>query len=120
MRVNQSKFAQLLCKSDQYVALLVQQGLPAERSGRRGPQVFIETGPAIDWLLSREFQKGQADVGPAGSLDGETRRLRGAQADLAELEAAERRGSLVPLEDVQIALNEYTVIIATQMDGQTG
>lgn len=55
----------------------------------------------------------------AGIVD-ETARLRAAQAELAELDAAERRGELAPVDDYQIAANEAMVIMASQLDGLSG
>lgn len=117
MKLNQSKFAQLIGKSGQYVALLVEQGLPAQRRGRRGSEVIIDGPRAIAWLLERERQKVRAELAPeAPTTEAETRRLRAAQADLVELEAAERRGELAPVEDMQVAANETMVIVRTTME----
>jgi phage terminase Nu1 subunit (DNA packaging protein) len=117
LRVNQAKFAEILGKSPEYVRLLSEQGMPAERNGKRGAQVFIHTEKAIAWLVQRERLKVEAELAPNGAtVEAETRRLRGAQADLCELEAAEKRGDLVPVEDVQIAISESNVILRGQME----
>src|SRR5512143_4238743 len=49
-----------------------------------------------------------------------TARLRLAQAEVAELEAAAKRGELRPLADYQRATTEAMVILATQLDGVPG
>jgi phage terminase Nu1 subunit (DNA packaging protein) len=83
LKVNQTRFADVIGKSPQYVALLVEQGMPAERSGKRGAAVFIHTEKAIAWLILRERQKVEAELAPTGATaEAETRRLRSAQADL--------------------------------------
>ena len=115
MKVNITKFAEFLGKSGQYVRLLVQQGMPAEGGGRRGQQVFIDTEKAIKWLLARERAKAEAELAPADATsEAATKRLRTAQADLAELEAAERRGELVSAEDVK----QFVFRIANIAKGQ--
>jgi phage terminase Nu1 subunit (DNA packaging protein) len=117
LKVNQSRFAEIVGKSGQYVALLIEQGMPAERSGKRGAAVFIDTGAAIAWLIARERLKVEAELAPNGeTVEAETKRLRAAQADLAELEAAEKRGELAPVEDVRIAFSETMVILRMQME----
>lgn len=55
-----------------------------------------------------------------GGIVDETARLRAAQAELAELDAAERRGELAPVDDYQVAVNEAMVILRSQIDGLSG
>jgi len=50
----------------------------------------------------------------------QTTRLRAAQADLAEIEAAERRAELAPVEDMQIAWNEAFVILRSETEAIAG
>lgn len=110
MKINITKFAQFLGKSGQYVRLLIEQGLPAEGTGRRGRQVFVHTDEAITWLLARERAKVEAELAPDdATASAATKRLRAAQADLAELDASERRGELVAFEDIK------QVVLASSM-----
>lgn len=121
MKVNMTKFAELIGKSGQYVSLLIDQGLPAERSGKRGQQVFLDTAKAIAWLLARERQKVEDEIAPDGTKVGaETKRLRAAQAQIAELEAAERRRELVVMEDVRQVVMAAGVVFAQQLDALPG
>jgi len=117
LKVNQTKFAEIIGKSSEYVRVLVEQGMPAERSGKRGAAVLIHTEQAIAWIVHRERLKVEAELAPNGATaEAETKRLRAAQADLAELEAAEKRGELVRAEDVQIAINETMLLLRLQME----
>lgn len=56
----------------------------------------------------------------ASPMTQETTRLKSAQAELAELEAAERRGDLMPVADAQQVASEAIVIVTTQLDGLPG
>lgn len=117
--VSQTEFAEIIGKSSEWVRQLAKQGLPSERTNGRGKGVMIDTAAAINWLISRERTK-QIPDDEDSSLDSETRRLRAAQADLAELDLSERRGELAPVEDYLIASQEAMVIVASQMDGLPG
>src|SRR5687768_3645400 len=95
--------------------------MPAERTGKRGAAVHIDPAKAIRWLLQRERAKVESVLAPDGTTTGaETKRLRAAQADLAELEAAERRGDLMPYDDVKRWASEATVIFTSQLEGLPG
>jgi hypothetical protein len=72
---------------------------------------------ARTWRARNVPQKGESDN--AGIVD-ETARLRAAQADLAELQALEKRGEVAPVADMEIAINEANVIARTQFDGLSG
>jgi hypothetical protein len=71
---------------------------------------------ARDWRRRHVELKGQEP----GDLTEETRRLRSAQADVVELEAAEKRGELAPVDDFQIALNEIAVMVSSRLEALPG
>lgn len=72
---------------------------------------------ARTWRDRNVPSRGEADNG--GIVD-ETARLRAAQADMAELLAAEKRGEIAPVPDYQVAINEAMVLLRTQIDGLSG
>jgi hypothetical protein len=55
-----------------------------------------------------------------GQVFGEVARLRRAQAELAELDAATRAGRLAPVEEYDAATMEALTIISTQLGGLPG
>lgn len=57
---------------------------------------------------------------PGAVVTSEVARLKSAQAEVAELDAAARRGKVIALEDVRRAFSEAMVIIASQLDGLGG
>jgi phage terminase Nu1 subunit (DNA packaging protein) len=57
---------------------------------------------------------------PTGSIVDETARLKSAQADMAEMEAAEKRGELAPVSDMEMAASEAMVIVRTQLEAIAG
>lgn len=119
--VNITQFGEIIGKSGQYVGMLITQGMPAERSGRRGAQVFIDTAKAIAWLIERERTKVEAELAPADSTTAAaTKRLRTAQADAQEIENKVRRTELIDAEDVQQVLFLVTGSIKSHLQALPG
>lgn len=70
-----------------------QQGMPVAKRGGPGVPSEYESAACIDWLVTREVGKVQAEK-PAD-------RLARLKADEIELNLAERRGLLIPAEQLE-------------------
>src|SRR5438045_472363 len=104
MSMSQAQFAQFSGFSTTSIAEYCSEGMPHEAVGKgKGRRIMIDSALAVPWMIERARRQVE-------SLDGETRRLRAAQADKAEMEAAQMRRELLPAEDVQIAVQELVVI----------
>jgi hypothetical protein len=57
---------------------------------------------------------------PVGSIGDETARLKSAQADIAEIDAARMRGELIEAEEVRLVFAAAAVVFASQMQGLPG
>lgn len=78
--------------------------------------------PCTTVKAAREWRKAnlQQPAAEDDTIAGQTKRLRAAQADLAELEAAEQRGELSPTDEMQNAWSEAFVQLRTQTEAIAG
>jgi phage terminase Nu1 subunit (DNA packaging protein) len=98
----------------------------ARMVGRGMPTTSLEA--AAEWR-KKHLQQGarnkgdgaeESDFDEPQTIAEQTRRLRKAQADLAELEAAARSAELAPVADMRDAWSESIVMCASQMDSIAG
>lgn len=93
-KVDQAELAELFGVAPKTVWEWQDQGLPFEPRLREGDEHRFDTAKALTWLLRREVAK---------AAGGETQkdRLARVQADRIELEIAEKRARLVPVEEIE-------------------
>lgn len=72
-----------------------QQGCPHEKNGRR---IFVPMPAGRVWLHNYLVEKGKRQAAPT-SIDDARRRRAAAEAELAELELAEKRAELMTVSD---------------------
>ena len=112
--VSQAQFGKIVGKSPATISTWVKEGLPVIPPKKRGQATKVDTTTAIEWLMQREFERGRPKrEDPRRALYEEQRRKY-----WLENEAAERQ--LVKLGDVQVALNEVMVAIASELEGLPG
>jgi phage terminase Nu1 subunit (DNA packaging protein) len=114
--VSRGEFARWTGFSARQVGKWIADGMPVQRSARKGIAAKIDTRKAIPWLLARADEK----AGSRSTLTQERQRLIAAQAVKAEIEAQQLRGALVPRQDVNIAFSECMAIIAQGLDALPG
>ena len=107
--VNRKEFASIVGYSPRQVSDWMDQGMPCNRSGKKGEGVEIDTASAIQWLMKRDENQIQST------------RLRKAQADRAERENLLERGKLISIElhgEMLQAVTHEFVQMVTGMPGR--
>ena len=69
---------------------------------------------AVAWRRTNIYHK------PVGTIGDETARLKAAQADVAELEAAKLKGELIDIEEVNYVWSAGITAMVAQMEGLPG
>ncbi len=108
--VNQTELAEIFGKSDVTIWEWQKDGLPMIAQGGSGLANQYDTEACIAWYLAREVAK----VSKETSKD----RLTRVQADLAELELAERKNVLVPVDQVEPVWQQRVFTAAAFLFGQ--
>lgn len=99
--VTKPDLARILGLSSQRVAVLIKEGMPYEKQAKKGEARWeFNTHDVIQWLVAREKDKILARTTGAATLTDEKRRHTSAAATLKEIELAQKRGSIVNIEDV--------------------
>ncbi len=96
-------FADLVGKSRPTVQAWIREGLPVRRRQRAGAAHQIEVGLGVRWLLERmetETEDRVAAVHANPALEASRARKLAAEARIAEANAAECEGALVPADQV--------------------
>lgn len=94
MRVSgQENIAEVFGVAPKTIVEWQEQGFPVAVRGRPGVPSEYETEACIDWLVTREVKKVQSEK-PQD-------RLARVQADKIEMENAERRGLLIPADQLE-------------------
>jgi terminase small subunit / prophage DNA-packing protein len=88
-------FARLIGRTENYVRDCINNGMPVAQRGDRGTSWQIETGPAIWWMMQWSVMQAQG-AERYRSRDPKTRKEL-AQAELAEMQVALKRGELAPV-----------------------
>lgn len=92
--VNKAKLACILGKSERALTDWQKEGMPIEKSGMRGQSNTYDTEKVIDWMIKRATDTD-------GEMEKAKLRLTLAQARNAELDADEKEGSLISLENMK-------------------
>jgi len=114
MECNRDEFAELIGRSTGWISKMLDFGMPAIRSRRKGSPVRINTAEAIPWLL----EQAKAEAKPAAESQRE--RLAREQADKVALENAASRGELVRSADVEALVLETIAQLGSVLDGVPG
>ena len=104
--VGMDQIADLLGVAPKTVVEWQEQGLPIALRGKPGVPSEYETADCVRWLVEREVKKVQGEK-PQD-------RLARVQADKIELELAEKRGLLLPADQIEPKLRA-AVIAAREM-----
>lgn len=102
-RVTSAEFARMMETDVATVSRWIGEGMPADPYRGRGKPRMVHFAAAHHWLLDRAVARARAPDGGETKERAELRKSR-ADADLAELKAAEMRGELVSREEVTQAL----------------
>ena len=89
-------------------------GCPVEREGGKGATYQYNTKAVIEWRL----QQARADKragGTAGTLDEAKLRKETANAELAEIELAEKRAQVVPIDHVAKQFGKVLATVKARM-----
>src|SRR5919107_1497460 len=118
MICNRAEWGQFSGMSDREFDAAVRDGLPVvERPDSRGKDWRINSVRAMAWVIERavaEAGSGGGDGDGDGEdldLTAERARLAKAQADLAEMEAATRRGELIATKPLKAALAQMDIAV---------
>lgn len=114
---NLTEFAALTGSSRPTVGKWLNDGMPAERSGKQGSKVTINPPEAIQWLLERERMRQRPQ---AGSLQAERLRLVSEQADSAALDNAKRRGELIDYDVAEHLITWLAALVVSRLEGVAG
>lgn len=94
-KVNQTQLAEILGVSDVTLWEWQKQGLPIAGRGDRGQENSYDTAAVIAWMIEREVRK--------VSTETQRDRLARLQADVLEIELAEKKNTLVPAAEIEPA-----------------
>lgn len=98
MQVNRNELAGLLGVSLNTITAWIREGLPVKTKGRRGVPWEFDLADCIEWVRDRDIAKATGDTEGSTLAEAELRETR-AKAALREIELAEKRGQVVPVED---------------------
>jgi phage terminase Nu1 subunit (DNA packaging protein) len=128
--VNRNECSAIFGVSAKTVTHWINSGMPGTRSRGSGVSMKIDTAAAINWYVEREKEKELAGLRaalrlarglePHGTRSEEELRLIAAKRKLAELEAAEKGGTMGLIEDFQESANQAMLIISSQDDAIAG
>jgi phage terminase Nu1 subunit (DNA packaging protein) len=116
MICNRSEWRQFSGMSDREFDAAVRDGLPVvERPDSRGRDWKINSVRAMAWVIERAVAEAGGAGGDDIDLTAERARLTKAQADLAEMEAAVRRGELIAAKPLKSALAQRDIAIKDRL-----
>lgn len=95
--VNKRDLAEIIGISERALTDWQREGLPVVYSGERGESNQYDTEQVIAWMIARELAKVQVET--------QKDRLSRLQGDKVELEIAEKRGQLIPVDQIEPAWN---------------
>jgi len=113
------EFAAFIGRDRKTIGKWIREGMPAVDAGVQGMRASINTPAAIEWLLARERNKYNPELG-SKNLAAERLRLLSEQADREALDNARRRGELIEYEDTEGCFLTVATILAGQLDGVAG
>jgi len=103
--VSSADLARITGYTEVHLSRLAKEGMPKAGRGRYDIELVVK------WLLTRRLDKANETMQDA------KKRLIEEQIESQKLENERSRGELVPIEEVQHALNHQAVTVATQLDG---
>ncbi|MFP4561634.1 MAG: terminase small subunit [Thiohalorhabdus sp.] len=98
-RVNRNELAEIFGVSPPTISTWINQGCPYLQQGRKGRQWEFDTEAVAEWRQSKALQAAQGDLEDTDYEEAKRREMV-ARANMQELDLAQRRGELVPVEDV--------------------
>lgn len=99
MRVNRTRLADIIGKSEKTIREWLDEGLPRISTGGAGVDSEYDTAEVIRWMIARETGS-RDDDGNVIVFEAERARLTKEQADKAAMQNAVTRGVLVDVEEV--------------------
>ena len=108
--VNQTELAAIFGRSDVTIWEWQKDGLPMLAQGANGTQNQYDTEACVAWYVAREVAK--------VSKETQRDRLARLQADLLELDLAERNNTLVPVDQVEPVWQQRVFAAAAFLLGQ--
>ena len=118
MLCNRTEWRQFSGMSEREFDAAVRDGLPVvERPDSRGKDWRINSVRAMAWVIERAVAEAGGGAGDGEDLDlsAERARLTKAQADLAEMEAATRRGELIATKPLKAALAQMDIAVKDRL-----
>jgi terminase small subunit / prophage DNA-packing protein len=100
--VNKAALSEIIGVSERTLTDWQRDGLPVVYAGERGESNQYDTEQVIAWMIAREVGKVQ--------VESQKDRLSRLQGDKVELEIAEKRGLLIPVEQIEPA---WTAMVAS-------
>jgi phage terminase Nu1 subunit (DNA packaging protein) len=111
--VTLDELARILGKSRHYVLDRLRRGLPYTEKGGRGRAYKFNPGEAIRWI-ARHNPSGRTPDSAAAEVK---RRYWVAMADTKEFQLAQKRRSLIRVEDARAILAEECAIVRSRISG---
>jgi phage terminase Nu1 subunit (DNA packaging protein) len=93
--VNKASLAEIIGYSEETLTTWQKAGLPMVYQSGRGASNQYDTEQVIAWMIARELAKVQ--------VESQKDRLSRLQGDKVELEIAEKRGQLIPVDQIEPA-----------------
>lgn len=118
--VNKAEFARLTGYSARAVGQWIQEGMPAEGSGKKGSAVRIDTAKAIEWMCRRRVERELPDKKEVRSREEEELRLTSARANKIEAEDALLRRESCRVEDARQALFGVGSVVVSELGSLPG
>ena len=87
------------------------KGLPFEKKGTRGKSYKFSLPEVIEWRINTKKNQDVADL----TLEDIRKRKELADAEMKELELEEKKGSLVPVEEVKKEASALAVIVGQRL-----
>ena len=113
MIVNRQQLADILGVTLPTVDARVAKGLPYKTKGKEGKSYEFETKDVIAWMLEQAKEKSSQSESH-DSYNEARRRKMNAEADLTELELAQKAGLVVLVEDSIEAIADAVTTLRTQ------
>ena len=117
--VSLADFARMYEVSPPRIQELIALGFPASPALGRGKRRTVNTRSAIDWLVARETRKAATPDEGETLKEADLRKAR-ADADLAEVRAAQAANQVIALAEVESMVERVMVLVASQLDGIAG
>lgn len=114
MIVNRREMALILGVSLTTVSSWVDEGMPVLSRGRKGVAWEFEPAACVDWKCKRDVRLAVGDTEGSTLAEAELRELR-AKAALREIDLAERRAQVVPVEDTLAVVADLAATVRQRL-----